>query len=143
VPQNARTLRYERPLDVPIPDRPLPQGFWIRFANGEAEVERLVALHRSAFGTENMTVERRLAIMRAPQYVPELDLLIVSPAGDLAAFCICGFEDGEQTIGYTDPVGTAASFQRMGLGTAILAEGLRRLKCARAHTTRLGIPVYI
>jgi ribosomal protein S18 acetylase RimI-like enzyme len=136
--QDVRTLRYERSLDVPIPSCPLPQGFWIRHARGEAEVERLVALHRSAFGTENMTIEQRLAIMRAPQYVAELDLLVVSPSGELAAFCICGFEDVEHGRGYTDPLGTAAPFQRMGLGTAILAEGLRRLKSAGARKAGLG-----
>ncbi len=36
-----------------------------------------------------MTVEYRQAIMRAPDYIPELDLVVQAPDGDLAAFWIC------------------------------------------------------
>ena len=48
-------------------------------ALGEQEAEALAALHRAAFGTDHMTVEERLAIMRAPGYLPELDLLAATP----------------------------------------------------------------
>ena len=74
--EEVRSLGYRRPLDLPIAEHPLPAGFHLRPARGEEEVEDLVALHRSAFGTDHMTVEYRLAMMRAPQYVPELDLLL-------------------------------------------------------------------
>ncbi len=66
--QSVRTLLYQRSLDLPIHEYPLPEGFSVRCVEGEHEVDRLVTLHRAAFGTENMTTEQRLAIMRAPGY---------------------------------------------------------------------------
>lgn len=133
-----RTLRYARKLSEPIAAQPLPEGFTLRHVAGEGEVEALVRLHRAAFGTGQMTVERRLAIMRSPQYVRELDLLAVAPGGELAAFCICGFEEGKPETGYTDPVGTHPRWQGMGLGRAILTAGLGMLKERGAHRAELG-----
>ncbi len=103
--EEIRSLGYRRSLELPIAEHPLPAGFHLRSVHGEDEVEDLVALHNSAFGTDNMTVEYRLAMMRAPQYVPELDLLAVTPNNELAAFCICSFEENNPEAGYTDPIG--------------------------------------
>jgi ribosomal protein S18 acetylase RimI-like enzyme len=134
----VRTLHYSRSLNEPLVEHPLPAGFTIRCVKGECEVEDLVALHRAAFGTNNMDVEYRLAIMRAPQYIPELDLVAVAPNGELAAFCICGFEDPALPIGYTDPIGTHPHYRRIGLGKAIVTAGLSALKSLGARNVKLG-----
>ena len=136
--EDIRSLQYARSLESPIPEHPLPDGFNLRAVLGEQEVEDLVALHRAAFGTNNMTVEGRLAIMHAPNYVPELDWLAVAPSGELAAFCICGFEDDTHQTGYTDPIGTHPRYQRLGLGRAIVTAGLQELQRRGAKTARLG-----
>lgn len=133
-----RSLHYERSLEGDLPQSPLPPGFTIRPARGEDEVEALVALHRAAFGTDHMTVEYRLAIMSAPGHLAELDLLVVAPSGELAAFCICGFEDDSQQTGYTDPIGTHPKFQQLGLGKAIVSRGLSGLQALGAMKARLG-----
>jgi ribosomal protein S18 acetylase RimI-like enzyme len=137
-PQPLRTLRYGRDLRQPIPDIPLPAGYALRPARGEAEIDALVALHRAAFGTDQMTVDWRRAIMHAPQYVPELDLLAVAPDGQLAAFCVCGFDDPKHQAGYTDPIGTHVRHQGKGLGKAMLSAGLRALQAAGAESAGLG-----
>ena len=134
--ENLRSLHYARSLNEPIPEHPLPPGFSLRCVKGEDEVENLVNLHRAAFGTENMTVEERLAIMRAPQYERELDLLAIAPNGELAAFCICGIED--ENIGYTDPIGVHKNYQRLGLGKAVLSAGLQTLKQRGIERAELG-----
>jgi mycothiol synthase len=134
--ENLCSLHYARTLNEPIPEHPLPPGFSLRCVKGENEVENLVALHRAAFGTENMTVEERLAIMRAPQYERELDMLAIAPNGELAAFCICGIED--ENIGYTDPIGVHKNYQRLGLGKAMLSAGLQKLKQRGIERTELG-----
>jgi ribosomal protein S18 acetylase RimI-like enzyme len=85
-----------------------------------------------------MTVEQRLAIMRAPQYDPELDWVADAPNGELAAFCICGFEGSSREVGYTDPIGTHARYKRRGLGKAMVAAGLRALRDRGAKTVALG-----
>ena len=136
VQENLRSLHYARTLNGPIPEHPLPPGFSLRCIKGEDEVENLVTLHRAAFGTENMTVEERLAIMRAPQYERELDLLTIAPNGELAAFCICGIEDAN--IGYTDPIGVHKNYQRLGLGKAMLNAGLQKLKQKGIEHAELG-----
>lgn len=133
-----RTLRYARPLDLPLPSAVLPPGFSIRPVLGHQEIDALVALHRSAFATDQMTVEYRLAIMRSPQYVPELDLVVVEPGGELCAFCICGFEDESGQAGYTDPVGAHPQYRRIGLAKAVLASGLRGLEQRGAKTAGFG-----
>ena len=69
-PLAVRTLRFVRSLSEPIPDPQLPAGFAIRPVAGLSEVEALVALHRAAFGTDNMTIEERRAMMSGPDYVP-------------------------------------------------------------------------
>lgn len=133
-----RTLIYARSLDAPIPEYALPFGHVLRAVHGADEVEELTALHRAAFGTDNMTVESRLAIMQAPQYEPQLDMVAVAPNGELAAFCICGFDDASRKVGYTDPIGTHVRYRRQGIGKAMLAAGLRALKERGAGVAKLG-----
>lgn len=127
---NWRTLRYARSLSQPIKTYTFPPGFSLRSVAGVHEAERLVALHQAAFGTENMTVAQRLAMMQAPGYERNLDLVVVAPDGELAAFCICGFEnEGDNgRVGFTDPIGTHPHYQRRGLGKAIVTAGLYRLR---------------
>lgn len=134
----VRSLHYARDLHDPILGHPLPPGFMLRVVRGEDEVPALVALHQAAFSTENLTPEYRLAIMRAPAYEPDLDFVLVAPDGQLAAFCICGFEDQEKSIGYTDPIGTHPHYQRQGLGKAIVTAGMLVLKSRGAKQVKLG-----
>jgi mycothiol synthase len=134
----VRSLHYERRLDELIQSFSIPEGFRLRCVLGEEEIPDLVALHRSAFGTDNMTEERRLAIMHAPGYDRTLDLILVAPGDKLAAFCICGFDDAEKRIGYTDPIGTHPSYKGQGLGKAIVTAGLSILRERGAQKVRLG-----
>jgi ribosomal protein S18 acetylase RimI-like enzyme len=138
VREAIRSLKYSRSLAEPIDEFPFPPGFSLRSATGENEVDALVALHRAAFGTDNMTVEERLAIMRAPQYIPDLDFVAVAPNGDLSAFCICGFDESNGQIGFTDPIGTHPNYQRLGLGKAIVSAGLRAIQSRGATVAELG-----
>ena len=134
----VRSLQYSRPLNKQIAEQPLPAGFSIRCVKGRDEAWQLVDLHRAAFGTNNMTIEYRLAMMSTPQYIQEMDLVAVAPNNELAAFCVCGFDDPEKKIGTTDPIGTHPSYQGIGLGKAITSAGLIALKNAGANTVRLG-----
>jgi mycothiol synthase len=143
VRQDQYTLHYVRPLDGPIPEPQVPEGFGIRHVEGEHEVEALVALHRAAFGTENMTVEGRLSWMHTPDYDPELDLVAVAPDGTLAAYVFCSVSGEENALtgrkeGYTDPVATHPEFQRRGLAWALLLTGFRLLKQRGVETARTG-----
>jgi ribosomal protein S18 acetylase RimI-like enzyme len=134
----VRSLKYSCSLNQPVRQYPLPHGFTIRPVKGEEEIDKLVALHRAAFGTDQITVEYRLAMMSVPQYLPKADLVAEDAFGELAAFCVCGFEDIETGIGYTDPIGVHPDHQRKGIGTAIVSTGMRKLGELGATRVELG-----
>lgn len=143
VPEDAHVLLLTRSLADPIPEPVLPPGFTVRPVRGEDEVEAYVALHREAFGTEIMTLARRLEIMRDADYVPEIDLVAVAPDGTLAAF-VRGWVEGEMNLrlgqrqAWTDPVGTRPAFRRLGLSRALFHAAFRRLKERGIVQTKLG-----
>jgi mycothiol synthase len=141
--QLGGAVHMERSLDDPIAEPQLPAGFIIRPLGGEAEAEDWVRLHRAAHGTENMTVEYKLAMMRTPYYDPALDLVAVAPDGVLAGYCVCFIDKEENTLagrknGYTDPIATHPVFQRRGLSKALMLSALALLKERGMNTACLG-----
>ncbi|HXQ32769.1 MAG TPA: GNAT family N-acetyltransferase [Anaerolineales bacterium] len=124
----------EHSMQLPADTR-LPENFRIRPLNGKHEVDAYVALHRAVFESKNMTVEWRSRTLDHPEYIPELDLVAVAPDGQLAAFCICWLAkdlNGEIS-GQIEPLGVHADFRKIGLGGAILLEGLKRLSVLGAR----------
>jgi ribosomal protein S18 acetylase RimI-like enzyme len=100
---------------------------------GQHEHASRAALHRDVFQPSRVTDEGYLRLMGLPGYDPNLDVVAVAPDGTLAAFCIC-WVDKVNGIGIFEPVGTRPSFRRMGLGRAVMVEGLRRMKACGVHT---------
>jgi ribosomal protein S18 acetylase RimI-like enzyme len=140
--QGGLALQFERDLAEPIPPAEIPAGFSIRSLSPDEE-PAWVALHRAAFGTENMTLAYRQAMTQAPGYAPALDLVAAAADGSLAAYVFGSIsaEENEQTglnIGYTDPIGTHPDYQRRGLCRALLLECLRRLQERGMQAVRLG-----
>ncbi|MBN2147921.1 MAG: GNAT family N-acetyltransferase [Anaerolineales bacterium] len=144
VRQAESSILMACPLVEPLPIAQLPPGFTIRPMGAEAELEAYVALHRAAFGSGNMTVEYRRAIISTPDYIPELDLVAVAPDGELAAFCVCQiFPDdspraGGNREGWTDPLGTHPAYRRRGLAKALILTGMCLLKKRGMDTAILG-----
>ncbi len=136
-------IQYERSLLDPIPAPVLPDGFSIRPMRGEEEVEAHVMLHRAAWGTENMTVEYRLSMMRTPTYDRLLDLVLVAPGDRLAAYCMCYIDPDENRItgrklGYTDPLATHPDFQGRGFAKQLLLAGMILLRERGMEIAHLG-----
>jgi mycothiol synthase len=141
--QPEGAVHLERSLADPIPQPQLPVGFSIRPIHGEAEAGDWVRLHRLAHGTENMTVDYKLSMMRTPYYEPEMDLVAVVPGGGLAAYCVGFIEVEENALtgkkcGCTDPIATHPDFQRRGLSRALMLRGLALLKERGMDTAHLG-----
>lgn len=136
------SLHYRRSLVEAVPAPSLPSGFELTNAAALAGdphlVERIVELHRAAFGTQNMTVEERQSIMSTTEYNPALDLLIAGPDGSLAGYCTCTIESDTPGIGYTDPIAVHPDFQRLGLGRALLLAGFHALQEHGIKEARLG-----
>ena len=118
-----------RSARIPVADYELAADFIIRPLAGESEVEAYVQLHRSVFASKNMTNGWRARTLRCPEYLASLDLVAVAPDGHLAAFCVCWLsKDLEgKLIGQIEPLGVHEDSRGLGLGRAVLSEGLRRL----------------
>lgn len=76
-------------------------------------------------------------VQRAPLYRRDLDLVTVAPNGEFAAFCTLWFDDVTRTAAF-EPVGTHPDHQRKGLGKALMAEGLRRVRDLGATLCTVG-----
>jgi len=127
---------FAQPLDQPVPTPHLPPGYSLRNVQGASDLEQRVAVHRDAFAPSHMTVAKHRAVMHAPTYRPDLDLVVVAPDGSFAAFCIVWFDSANQ-IGVFEPVGCHSAHRRLGLARAILHEGMRSLQALGAQTAEV------
>ncbi len=123
------TIQYRRRLEGPVPVPELPEGFHVRRLGGERELGSRAAASQAAFDS-TMDAEsyrrRYQGFMRSPVYRPELDIVAIAPDGAVASFCN-GWLDLSNRVGLFEPVGTHPDYQRLGLGRAVLAEGMRRM----------------
>jgi len=116
----------------------LPEGFTLRPLRPESELEEVVALHRAAHGTDNFTLEERLAIMGSAEYIAELDLVAVTPDGRLAGNCIGGVSEAGGAEGYTDPVVVHPNYQGKGVAKALIRAGLGGLFTRGVRRVQFG-----
>ena len=125
----------QRSAQISVADYTLPAGFIIRPLAGENEVDAYVELHRAVFESKNMTVEWRKRTLRRPEHIPDLDLVAVAPDGRLAAFCVCWLNKNpeEKRSGQVEPLGVHKDLRKLGLGRAIVSEGVRQLQFHGAH----------
>ena len=120
----------ERSGSDEVTSYPLPSGFSLRPLAGENEVEAYVELHQAVFQTRNMTSEWRKRTLSQPDYIPDLDIVVVASDGRLVAFCIGWLSEttGGKFIGQIEPLGCHADFRRYALGRVALCETLRGLQ---------------
>jgi ribosomal protein S18 acetylase RimI-like enzyme len=130
---------YERSLSTTLPGLSLPPGFNVQQVTEEDGLKRALASH-AAFGSDKPLEAywpRYQRFMRSPAYVPDLDLVTVAPDGSFASFCICWL-DPVNRVGLFEPVGTHPDYQRLGLGKAVMLEGLHRMQAAGMQTAIVG-----
>jgi mycothiol synthase len=104
----------------------LPDGFYVQSIE---TVEELRAFHRAVeavFSFED-SVEVYRILQQAPSYVPDLDLILLSSEGEVAAFCTVWL-DRESGLAEFEPVGTVPAYRKRGLGAALLADASNRLR---------------
>ena len=105
---------------------PSPEGFTLRTVEPQDVASRVEA-HRSAFHPSRVTVESYANVRRAWPYRADLDCIAVAPDGRVAAYCLAWLDD-ENRAGELEPVGTHEDFRRRGLGAAVCAFALDRLR---------------
>jgi len=122
----------------------LPPGFVIRPFNGAREVDAYVELHRATFESKSMTPEWRTRTLVAPHHRTDADLVVESPDGRLAGFCIGWLSPPGPgpRVGQIEPLGVGRDFREVGLGAALLGECARRLAAAGARALYVETDTY-
>ncbi len=95
-----------------------------------------IEAHCDAFSPSRMIVARYRAVMYAPAYRSDPDLIAVAADGSVAAFCILWF-DPINRVGEIEPLGCCATHRRRGVVRALVLEDLRRLPGYDARYVRV------
>ena len=131
-----RSYRWDLTVDIPTPET--PPGWSLRPVAGEDEANTRRAASHAAFEStmpSAMHLERYLRFMRSPVYLPDRDLVAVSPEGRIASFMVWWGDDSG--VAQIEPFGTHPDFQRRGIGRALVYHGLAAMKAAGMHTARV------
>ena len=140
--------KMERSLNEPLPEARFPEGFTLRHAEGEADLEPWVEMCNQTFidhwNFHPTTVEEHKHWLSSPNYNPELDLICIASDGTFAAFAFCGFDPADNAAnnrseGWIYELGTRRGFRKIGLGRATLLAGMKKLKEAGLATAVLGV----
>jgi ribosomal protein S18 acetylase RimI-like enzyme len=127
--------RWWRDLDAPLPGRRKVAGFRIRAMEDGEEPARSWASWRAFHPDDPDDAyegwEWYRNIQAAPLYRRDLDIVAVAADGAIAAFCTA-WHDSVTRSAVLVVVGTAAEYQRRGLGGAVITEVLHRLQTAGA-----------
>ncbi len=138
-----QTLRMERALDTPI-DAPLPlPAVLIRPFVASRDLAAATALHGRLFVGGRKSVDERSALMSAPGYRPELDLVAVLADGTLVGYALaicCELERQRlgQRLCWIEFVGVDPCYRERGLGRALTLQLLQAMRAAGLDTVRLS-----
>ncbi|AUD64628.1 hypothetical protein BK011_02635 [Tenericutes bacterium MZ-XQ] len=77
------------------------------------------------------------SLRNAPDYDETLDLAVLDPNGEIAAFAGFWYDDQNQ-IGILEPLGTVPKHRKLGLAKALIYEGMNRLLKKGAHKLYVG-----
>lgn len=126
-------LKMHQRLDTAVPEPALPEGWTVRSVHGEQELEKRLELHHAVWPSSRMTMEAYRNLREASGYTPSLDLVAVGPDGAFGAYCLC-WHDPASRAGLFEPLGTSPDRRRLGLGRAVMIEGLRGLRALGTET---------
>lgn len=113
----------------PFPPIKLPDGFCLQSLADENDLNKLHrVLHRGFNHPGEPPVDElagRERMQSAPNYRKDLNIVAVAPDGSYASYCGM-WQDHVNRVAYIEPVCTDPDYRRMGLGTAVVLEGIRR-----------------
>jgi ribosomal protein S18 acetylase RimI-like enzyme len=136
-PYGSGYVHFSRSLLKPIPEPELPNGFRLRGVAGKHEAARRASVHREAFYPSRVSDEGYLRFMDLPGYERNLDVVVVAPDEEFAAFSMA-WVDEVNRVGEFEPVGTRPTYRRLGLAHAVQLEGLQRMQAAGADTASVA-----
>lgn len=126
-------------IDVMLPVE-LPAGLRIQQGDELTYLQQGRA-HARAFGYTGqpyaeLTPLCYQRLRQAPDYRADLDLAVVDAVGEIVSFAGVWFDEVNK-IGILEPVGTHPDYRRLGLGRAVIYEGINRI--AREGATKVFV----
>jgi len=114
----------------------LPDGYSFVSAVEETDALRRVNAGHTGFHPEEEPLkevpEHFIKMEQAPLFRPDLELMTQYEDGTLTSFCVVWYDEITKS-GMFEPVATHPDHRRLGLGKAMLLEGLRRLQSMGAE----------
>ena len=139
-------LRMMRPINNGLPAAEFPAGFSLRA--GELSDTEYTLLRNAIwvdhFGYEPWADAEVRHFRDLSDYDPNLDLVAYDPAGHPAGFCWGSIRPEEnkrnqRADGWIGMLGVRREYRGIGLGRALLREGMLRLHTTGADFARLGV----
>lgn len=130
---------FERSLDA-LPAIRLPSGFTVQAVRSLDDGRLRARVAHGAFRPHDdwgAYAAKYAQFMGSAVYEGERDLFVRSPDGRGASACTIWF-DPVNAVGLFEPVATHPDFQGQGLGKAVMAEGLRRMRAAGMRRAIVG-----
>ncbi|MGE3912134.1 MAG: GNAT family N-acetyltransferase [Chloroflexota bacterium] len=121
--------------DLPAPV--LPPGYRLAWADTQKQILGRVEAQRAAFAPSDFTLDRYQRVRGRWPYRPELDRIILTDDGTVAAFCTAWLDE-QNAAGLLEPVGTHPAHQRRGLARAVCLDAMHALRAAGARTAQVG-----
>jgi hypothetical protein len=116
---------------VPPAEVVLPDGFWF-----EVRTELSGRQHPMTICNRNpLNMEERLS--HCSLYSSDLDYSIINSCGSVAAYALFWL-DAKTQVGLIEPMRTENEYQRKGLGTALVCQGIRCLQAGGAETIKVS-----
>jgi len=139
IPMDPPPPLFERSLDELPPIR-LPEGFTVHGVSNLDDGWLRARVTHGAFRPNDdweAYADGYAKFIGSAVYDGERDLFVRSPDGRGVSACVIWF-DQVNAVGLFEPVATHPDFQRMGLGKAVMAEGMRRMKAAGMRRAIVG-----
>lgn len=114
----------------PLPEIVLPQDYRLQSFGDELDVLKFHRVMWRGFDngdtpSPDFTFRRRM--QSSPNYDPHLNIVVVAPGGDYAAYSGVWY-DGVNQVAYIEPVATDPDYRRKGLAKAAVLECIRRVR---------------
>ncbi|NHK30347.1 MAG: GNAT family N-acetyltransferase [Asgard group archaeon] len=117
-----------RPIDKSIPKYNLPKDYIIRGVNVKNDFVKYREVLEAVFPHCKKMTEKLFKIYTSATFYNEnLDIIAVAPNGEFVAFATFRLDPTSKIV-ELEPVGTHPNHRKLGLATAVINEGLKRLK---------------
>jgi len=136
------------PIPDPFPPIRLPEGFRLKSLADDNDLEKVHRVLHRGFNHPGEPPADGLAGRRkmqsAPNFRPELTMVVEAPNGDFVSYCGMWYEPANR-LAYVEPVCTDPDHRRRGLGTAAVLEAIRRCGALGATVALVGAtrPFYL